>query len=86
MNVVEVELAGVDPEGVVLDIDGRVLELRGVRQAPAAAGRAYRHAAIARGPFALAIDLGAEVDADACRAGYTDGILRVELPLLPGAG
>jgi len=79
--VVEVELAGVEPDDVELDVEGRTLELRGLRQPPAAAGRVYQQTGIARGQFSSRVELGADVDADAARAGYRDGILRVEMPL-----
>jgi len=36
---------------------------------------------IERGSFERAIELGADVVADAARARYEDGMLRVELPL-----
>lgn len=80
--VVEVELAGIDPDQAELDVEGRVVELRGVRVPPDAGRRVYQQTGIARGEFSTHVELGADVDADGARATYRDGILRVELPLV----
>ena len=47
-----------------------------------AEGRVYQQLEIDFGPFRRVIQLGAEVVADAARATYRDGILRIELPLV----
>ena len=44
-------------------------------------GRVYQQIEIEAGPFRLIVELGADVVAEAARASYDDGILRVELPL-----
>ena len=55
---------------------------------PATAGpadaedRVYQQLEIEHGPFRRVVALGADVDADAARATYRDGILSVELPLV----
>ncbi|MGX6447091.1 Hsp20/alpha crystallin family protein [Patulibacter sp. S7RM1-6] len=79
--IVHADLAGVDVANVGLEIRGRELVIAGDRPAGEAEGRAYQQVEIGRGPFRRVVQLGADVVADAARATYRDGILRVELPL-----
>lgn len=82
--IVVAELAGIDPEALDLEVRGRELVLAGARKPVDAGGerRVHQQVEIEHGPFRRTIQLGAEVDADATRASYEDGILRVELPLV----
>jgi HSP20 family protein len=79
--VVRADLAGIDPDGVSLEITGRELVLSGQRETESADDRVYQQLEIERGPFRRVVSLGSEVDADAADATYEDGILTVELPL-----
>src|SRR5204863_8538405 len=79
--VVHAELAGIDPDEIGLEIEGRELVIAGHRRPSDAEGRVYQQLEIDFGPFRRVIPLGAEVVPDAARARYTDGILRIELPL-----
>lgn len=81
--VVHAELAGIDADELSLEIEGRELVLAGHRKAACAEGRVYQQLEIEHGPFRRVIPLGADVVADAARATYHDGILKVELPLIP---
>ena len=84
--IVRADLAGIDPAGIALEIRGRELVLAGVRRPPAdAADRVYQQLEIEHGPFRRVVSLGADVDADAASAAYEDGMLIVELPLVPPA-
>jgi HSP20 family protein len=80
--VVKAELAGIDPESIGLEIQGRELVLAGHRH-PATddASRVYQQLEIEHGPFRRVIELGVDVVPDEARAVYEDGMLRVELPL-----
>jgi HSP20 family protein len=80
--VVHAELAGIDPDQIGLEIEGRELVIAGHRRPSDAEGRVYQQLEIDFGPFRRAIALGADVVADQARATYHDGILRVELPLV----
>ena len=81
--VVHAELAGIDPDEIGLEIEGRELVIAGHRRPPGEAeDRVYQQLEIDFGPFRRVIPLGADVQADAARATYRDGILRIELPLL----
>jgi HSP20 family protein len=79
--VVQAELAGIDPDELTLEIEGRELVIAGHRRPEDAEGRLYQQLEIDFGPFRRVIPLGAEVVANEARATYTDGILRIELPL-----
>ena len=80
--VVKVDLAGVEPGDVALEIRGRQLVIAGERRPAESGGRLYQQIEIEHGPFRRTIQLGADVAADAARATYDDGVLRVELPLV----
>ncbi|HEV2074900.1 MAG TPA: Hsp20/alpha crystallin family protein [Thermoleophilaceae bacterium] len=80
--IVKAELAGVDIDGVGLEIRGRQLVIAGERRAAESAGRLYQQIEIEHGPFRRVVELGAEVVADEARATYEDGILEVEIPLV----
>jgi HSP20 family protein len=79
--VVHAELAGIDPDEISLEIEGRELVIAGHRRPADSEGRVYQQLEIDFGPFRRTIPLGAEVVADEARATYRDGILRIELPL-----
>jgi len=80
--VVQAELAGVAAAEIELEIRGRELILAGQRQPrDAQQERAYQQLEIQHGPFRRAIALGADVDADAARATFEDGMLTIELPI-----
>jgi HSP20 family protein len=83
--VVVADLAGIDPADVDLEIRGRDLVLSGHRRAPADDSRLYQQLEIPHGAFRRHVALGAEVDADAARARYEDGMLKVVLPLKESA-
>jgi HSP20 family protein len=80
--IVTAELAGVSMDELELEIQGRKLLLSGRRESPAVEGDVYQQVEIERGRFRRVIELGADVHADAAKARYEDGILRVELPLI----
>jgi HSP20 family protein len=79
--VVRAELAGIDVERVALEIRGRQLLIAGERLPGEAAGRLYQQIEIEHGPFRRVVELGVDVEAEAARASYEDGVLEVEVPL-----
>jgi HSP20 family protein len=79
--VVQAELAGIDPDELTLEIEGRELVIAGHRRPEDSEGRLYQQLEIDYGAFRRMIPLGAEVVPSQARATYTDGILRIELPL-----
>jgi HSP20 family protein len=84
--VVQAELAGIDPDELTLEIEGRELVLAGHRRPADAEERVYQQLEIDFGPFRRVIQLGADVVADSARATYRDGMLRIELPLVRPEG
>jgi HSP20 family protein len=81
--IVRADLAGIDPAGIALEIRGRDLIISGTRPPEPGEGRVYQQLEIEHGPFRRVVALGADVDADAASAAYEDGMLIVELPLIP---
>jgi HSP20 family protein len=79
--VVHAELAGIDPDELSLEIEGRELVIAGHRRPDHSERRLYQQLEIDFGPFRRVIPLGADVVPAEARATYTDGILRIELPL-----
>jgi HSP20 family protein len=81
--VVHVELPGVDPATIDLEVRGRELVVRGTRPAQDPGGRLYQQVEIPRGAFRRVVELGALVASEAASARYEAGILEVTLPLAP---
>ena len=80
--IVTADLAGVDADGLELEVQGRKLILAGRREASAPSeGEVYQQVEIERGGFRRIVELGADVVAEEAKARYEDGMLRVELPL-----
>ena len=85
--VVRSELAGVRASEIELEIRGRELIITGNRRPQESdEERLYQQLEVQHGPFRRIVALGAEVDADAARASYEDGMLTVELPIKAPAG
>jgi len=84
--VIKADLAGVDSNDLNIEVRGRVLVISGERKASETEGRVYQQLEVEHGRFRREIQLGADVDAEAARATYDDGILRVELPISQQAG
>jgi HSP20 family protein len=79
--IIRADLAGVKLDQITLEVSGRELVISGERPVSETEGRVYQQVEIERGPFRRTVRLGADVVAEAARATYEDGILRVELPL-----
>src|SRR3954469_3717941 len=79
--VVHAELAGIDPDEIGLEIEGRELVLAGHRRPADAEGRVYQQLEIDFGPCRRVDPPGADALAYQARAPSREGTLRVELPL-----
>jgi HSP20 family protein len=80
--IVNVELAGISPDELELEVRGRELVIAGHRgPVDETEGRVFQQIEIEHGPFRRLVELGAEVVADQARASYEDGFLEVEIPL-----
>lgn len=80
--VVKVDLAEIDLTSVSVEVSGREVVISGERPVQEMEGRVYQQVEIPTGPFRRIIELQADLDADAAKATYEDGVLRVEIPLL----
>jgi HSP20 family protein len=81
--IVKADIAGVALEGINLEIAGRTMVMSGERPVQETEGRVYQQIEIPTGQFRRVVELGADVDAERARATYADGVLRIELPLVP---
>jgi HSP20 family protein len=78
---VVVELAGIDPDEVDAAVVDGVLIIRGRRSRPARDRRFYQHIEIDYGIFERRVQLNEEVDSEAAKATYENGLLSIHLPL-----
>ena len=77
---VDLDLPGVDPDSIDLDVERNVLTVRADR--PAREGIAELVAAERpRGVFSRQLILGDNLDADKIAASYQGGVLRLEIPV-----
>ncbi|NPV09630.1 MAG: Hsp20/alpha crystallin family protein [Anaerolineae bacterium] len=77
--VVRVEVAGVDPRQVEIQLSERVLTVSGVRQ-DAQEKVGYHRMEILHGPFRTRVVLPRRADAARVQAEYRDGFLLVRVP------
>lgn len=83
--VVLAEIPGVSRDQIDIEFKGNRLTIRGIRQPSSDDGQAIYHRLERRhGPFERQIVLNDPVVVDGIQAGYTDGVLTVELPLRTG--
>ncbi len=76
--VVQMDLAGMDPAQIQVDLDGTALVVRGVRSETAAPGRKHFHTMeINMGPFVRRVPLIEGVDPNSAEARYRGGFLVV---------
>jgi HSP20 family protein len=79
---VVVELAGVDPDEVELNVADGVLSISGQRRRRRAVEAArYEHIELDYGPFERRIALGDDLDVGEAEASYEHGLLTITLPL-----
>lgn len=79
--VVQAELPGVERDQIAVDVDGRILTLKGERstEQEAKEDNYYRRERV-YGRFERAFTLPAEVDPDQIKADFKDGVLKIEVP------
>jgi HSP20 family molecular chaperone IbpA len=76
-----VEIAGADPNKIQVVLDGRRLLIAGERPRPRSENEVWYRSEIEYGPFERRLELPEDVDADATRAAYERGLLRIVLPI-----
>jgi HSP20 family protein len=80
------EIPGADPDQISVDVQGRVLTLRGVRRATDRAGGVFLRVERAAGAFERVLELPQDPDPERTRATYADGLLVLEVPKRSGQG
>lgn len=81
--LVRAEVPGVEKEHLDIEVAGHLLTLKGERKEEERIEEAtYCHTEIRRGSFARSIRLPEEVNLDAARAEFKDGMLSIHLPKL----
>lgn len=79
--VVKLDLSGVDPAQVSLEVEESVLRISGVRSDELHPDAVYQQMEIAYGRFERMVMLPPEVDATKARADYSNGFLEIVLPI-----
>lgn len=78
--VAEVELPGVDPASIDVDVEERTLTVRAERkEAPAGEGRRWLTKERAAGTFARQLNLGQGLALERIEADYSDGVLTLTI-------
>ncbi|MCX0269483.1 HSP20 family small heat-shock protein [Nocardia zapadnayensis] len=78
--LVELDLPGIDPDSLDLDVERNVVTVRASRP-ELDSGRSMLAAERTRGVFSRQLFLGENLDTDAIRADYRDGVLRLVIPV-----
>ncbi|WP_063127965.1 Hsp20/alpha crystallin family protein [Nocardia fusca] len=78
--LVELDLPGIDPDSLNLDVERNVVTVRASRP-ELDSGRSMLAAERTRGVFSRQLFLGENLDTDAIRADYRDGVLRLVIPV-----
>ncbi|NOY79046.1 MAG: Hsp20/alpha crystallin family protein [Calditrichaeota bacterium] len=79
--IIKVEIAGVSPEDVRLQLDNRTITIRGYRMDEVPEEREHFHLMeISYGKFSRSIELPQELDGEHVKAVYNKGILKIVVP------
>ncbi len=81
--VVKLDLAGIDPTEVDLEVDENALRVSGVRTDKRHPDAVYQQMEITYGPFERVVMLPPGVDSAAASADYSSGYLEIVLPMKP---
>ncbi len=84
--IVKVELAGIDPDAISLQIEERVMRVSGHRVDQGQRGKVYQQMEIAYGPFERRFQLPVEIESDRAEAHYVRGFLEIVLPVAERSG
>lgn len=76
----EFDLPGIDPDSLDLDVERNVVTVRAARP-ELDQGRSMIAAERTRGVFSRQLFLGENLDTEAIRADYRDGVLRLTIPV-----
>lgn len=78
--ILEVDLPGVDPQSVQIELEQGLLQIKGERQASHGAEAAYTFRERLAGKFERSFRVPEAVDADGITAKYDKGVLEIRVP------
>lgn len=78
--IVRVEIPGMQEDDFAIEIHGRTISVRGIRQDDIPERRAYHQMEIRFGEFNIEIELSIYIESDQVEALYQNGFLRIVLP------
>ncbi len=81
--VVKLELPGIDPDGISLEVEGNLLRVGGSRTDERHPDAVYQQMEIIYGRFERTVMLPPEVDGTKASASYNNGYLEIVLPVKP---
>jgi HSP20 family protein len=79
--VAKIDLPGVDPASIDVDVDDRTLTVRAQRKSESPEGLKWLGRERPTGTFARQLTLGHGVSLDKISAEYTDGVLSLQIPV-----
>jgi HSP20 family protein len=79
--IVHIDLPGIDPETIDLDVERNVLNVRAERRSPAPEGTEVIVAERPTGTFTRQLLLGDSLDAERIDASYDTGVLTLRIPV-----
>jgi HSP20 family protein len=79
--MVRLELPGIDPDKITLEIEGNMLRVCGTRPEQRPADAVYHQMEISYGRFERLVTLPPEVDITRASADYNSGYLEIKLPV-----
>lgn len=83
--VAHIDLPGVDPATIDIDMDGSTVTIRAERKNPAADDAQWLTRERASGTFARQLTLGRGLATDKITADYSDGVLTLTIPVAEAA-
>jgi HSP20 family protein len=78
--VLRFEVAGIAPEDINIETQGRILEVSGKREPKVPDGGSYHRAERARGEFSRSLQLPADLEVGKAEASCDRGILTIRIP------
>lgn len=79
--VAHIDLPGVDPSSIDIDVEDRTLTVRAERRAPEEEGAQWLARERPTGTFARQLSLGRGLALDSIEADYRDGVLSLTIPV-----
>lgn len=79
--VIEMDVPGIDADSLDVSVEHDTLTVRGERPEPTDNNRTWLVGERSHGIFSRQVSLGTSVDTDKVTAEYTDGVLRLRIPV-----